>query len=207
MKYIFGALVIPVFIGLCAAGIHICRVNLRNKKEMAAFEADGQTTVKPYPKTLVVYYSLTGRTADIARKIADRTGADVAVIETKEPLPKGAALHIAVKKSLKGKQYPEIAGNLPSPAGYDIIFVGAPVWWYTIATPALSYLTQTDFAGKKVVPFSTQGSNAGAFFEDFAANEKNAVVLKGAQFNNLPAEYDQAVGNKVSAWLNELPTD
>ena len=206
MKYIFGALVILVFIGLCAAGIHICRVNLRNKKEMAAFDGE-QTTVKPYPKTLVVYYSLTGRTADIARKIADKTGADIAEVETKEPLPKGAALHVAVKKALKDGKYPEIATELPSPADYDVIFVGAPVWWYTVATPMLSYLTQTDFAGKRVVPFSTQGSNVGAFFEDFAARAKNAVILKGEQFNNLPAEYDRAVSNKVSAWLNGLPTD
>ena len=85
-----------------------------------------------------------------------------------------------------------------------MVFVGAPVWWYTIATPGLSFLQQADFQGKKVVPFSTQGSNYGSFFEDFTQRAKNAKLLTSADFNNLPAEYDRAVENKISRWLNSL---
>ena len=86
----------------------------------------------------------------------------------------------------------------------DTVFVGAPVWWYTVATPVLSYLKKTDFLGKKVVPFSTQGSNAGTFFADFAAKARNAVLLKGEQFNNLSDKYAKETDNKIAVWLNSL---
>ena len=33
-----------------------------------------------------------------------------------------------------------------------------------------------DFKGKKVIPFSTQGSNPGTFLKDFTANAQNAQV-------------------------------
>ena len=68
----------------------------------------------------------------------------------------------------------------------------------------MSLLDQVDFQGKKVVPFSTQGSNAGTFLEDFKAKIKNAVVLEYASFNNIGKEYDQAVNAKIAAWLNNL---
>lgn len=72
------------------------------------------------------------------------------------------------------------------------------------ATPVLSFLEKADFLGRKVVPFSTQGSNYGTFFEDFAGKAQNAQILKGQSFNNLSAEYDRAVDNKISDWLNKL---
>ena len=65
-------------------------------------------------------------------------------------------------------------------------------------------LARMDFKGKKVVPFSTQGSNYGTFFEDFSARAQNAQLLQGASFNNLPPQYDSAVDNKINAWLNAL---
>lgn len=68
----------------------------------------------------------------------------------------------------------------------------------------LAFLQQTDFKRKKVVPFSTQGSNYGAFFEDFEKNARNARILTGASFNNLGDEYNSAVDNKITAWLNAL---
>ena len=191
MKYVFGALIIAVCVALIATGIHLWRVSLKNKKEMTQYEQTREIAVKPFPKTLVIYYSLTGRTRDIAKKT----------------LPKGALLHLEVKNSLKNKSYPEINGNFPDLTAYDIIFVGAPVWWYTVATPMLSFLNKTDFQGKKVVPFSTQGSNVGTYFEDFAANAKNAVPAPSASFNNLPEKYDQAVNNKIAVWLNKIIED
>ena len=207
MKYVFGALIIAVCVALIATGIHLWRVSLKNKKEMTQYEQTREIAVKPFPKTLVIYYSLTGRTRDIAKKIAEKTNADTYEVQTTKPLPKGALLHLEVKNSLKNKSYPEINGNFPDLTAYDIIFVGAPVWWYTVATPMLSFLNKTDFQGKKVVPFSTQGSNVGTYFEDFAANAKNAVPAPSASFNNLPEKYDQAVNNKIAVWLNKIIED
>lgn len=68
-----------------------------------------------------------------------------------------------VEKQLKNGEYPELAGELPDPKAYDIVFVGAPVWWYTMATPLFSYLKQTDFGGRIVVPFPLRAAITAAF--------------------------------------------
>ena len=108
------------------------------------------------------------------------------------------------RRQLKSGNYPKIEENLPDASAYDMIFVGAPIWWYTAATPVLEFLKTYDFKDRKVVPFSTQGSNFGSYFDDFAAKAKNAKILPGASFNNLSKKYDDAVDNKITDWLNKL---
>ncbi len=204
LKYILYLIVIFIVGGLISGGIHLYRVAQKNKKEMAQYQGDEAIAVKPLGKVLVVYYSLSGHTRDIAEIIRNKTGADIYEIKTAEPIKQNPLMYLKIRKQLKEQKYPQLAGPLPDFSAYDMVFVGAPVWWYTIATPGLSFLQQADFQGKKVVPFSTQGSNYGSFFEDFTQRAKNAKLLTSADFNNLPAEYDQAVENKISRWLNSL---
>jgi flavodoxin len=68
----------------------------------------------------------------------------------------------------------------------------------------LEFLKKFDFKNKNVVPFSTQGSNYGTYFEDFKAKAKNANILKGESFNNLDSSYNEQVKNKIISWLNSL---
>ena len=42
-------------------------------------------------------------------------------------------------------------------AGYDVIAVGTPTWWYTMAPAVKTFLHRNDFARKTVVPFMTNG--------------------------------------------------
>ena len=42
-------------------------------------------------------------------------------------------------------------------ADYDVIAVGTPTWWYTMAPAVKTFLHQQDFTGKTVVPFMTNG--------------------------------------------------
>lgn len=203
LKYVVYLLAVIIIISAASGIFHLYRVSAKNKKEMAQYAGLSDEVHKNFGKTLVIYYSLTGNTKEIAEKIKNKTNADLYEIKTAEPLPTGPKLHLAVREQLKTQKYPALE-NIPDVSAYDTIFIGAPVWWYTAATPVLSLLDQVDFQGKKVVPFSTQGSNAGTFLEDFKAKIKNAVVLEYASFNNIGKEYDQAVNAKIAAWLNNL---
>lgn len=204
MKYFLYVVLAAVVISLVSGGVHLYRVAQKNKKEMSQYQNDTVKLDKKFGKVLVVYYSKSGHTKEIAERIKAKTNADMYEIKTAEELPKSPLLHLAIKQQLASGEYPALAGKLPDFSQYDMIFVGAPVWWYTMATPGLSFLRQADFQGKKVVPFSTQGSNYGSYFEDFAKNAKNAKLQTSASFNNLPEKYSQAVDNKIWAWLNQL---
>lgn len=204
LKYILYILLAIVVLSLVAGGIHLYRVSVRNKTEMAQFSGPKIGYHNNLGKTLVIYYSLSGHTKDIADRISMLTDADVYEIKTEQPLKNGPLFALKMKKQLWSKEYPKLVQDFPDAANYDTIFVGAPIWWYTAATPVLAFLNEYDFKGKKVVPFSTQGSNFGTYFKDFAATAKNARIQKSASFNNLPKKYDDAVDNKITVWLNSL---
>lgn len=203
IKKILIILLVLAVIGGIAALVHHWRVARRNKKELANFAQEVPYTAN-LGKVLVMYYSLTGHTQDIAEQITTLTQADIYRIQTQEELKISPAFYARIKKELNNKIYPALSGDLPDVSNYDVVFVGSPVWWYTMATPLYSFLGQMDFKNKKVIPFSTQGSNSGTFLEDFTANAKNAQVGTYANFNNVGPEYNKAVHNKVVHWLNNL---
>lgn len=201
-KILITLLILAVIGGICAL-VHNLRVAYKNKKELSAF-----THAQPYTatlgKVLVIYYSWTGHTQDIAQQIAALTKADVYRIQTEEEFKYSPAFYARIKNEINNKIYPPLTGTMPDVNEYDTIFVGGPVWWYTMATPLYSFLGKMDFHGKRVIPFSTQGSNPGTFLEDFKSNAKNAQIGTYANFNNVGSQYNQAVHNKIIHWLNNL---
>ena len=203
MKYVLYVLLLAVVVIAVAGLWHLYRVSSVNKREMAQYAGKSTEIKKDLGKVLVVYYSLTGHTKEIADKIQTMTNADIFRLEPAEPFPTGAKLHLTVKEQLKMKKYPALK-QMPDLTGYDVVFVGAPVWWYTAATPVLSFLEQADFQGVKVAFFSTQGSNRGTFLPDVTALTKNAQILLDASFNNMGKEYDAAVNAKIADWINGL---
>ena len=52
------------------------------------------------------------------------------------------------------------------PADYDVIAVGTPTWWYTMAPAVKTFLHRQSFAGKTVVPFMTNGGWPGHVITD-----------------------------------------
>lgn len=204
LKYMLYLVLLIAVVGGLVGIWHLYRVSVRNEKEMAQFAGPIEKFEKDLGKTLVVYYSLSGHTKEIAEIIAADTGADVYEVRTKEKLNTTPWFYMTLRSQLKKGIYPEIESEFPDFSKYDTIFVGAPVWWYTMATPMYSFLKKADFANKAVVPFSTQGSNFGTYYDDFAKNARNAVIKEGQAFNNLPAKYDSNIKNKIVRWLNRL---
>lgn len=202
LKYILILIAVAALVGGIASLIHMRNVNAKNQKEMAQYE-NGTEYTNNLGKVLVMYYSMSGQTAKIATQIAELTNGELYEITTEE-VYSSPSVYVKSKKEIESKNYPKLTKALPNFADYDIIFVGGPVWWYTMAVPLFSVLENADFSGKKVVPFSTQGSNYGAFFEDFNKLAKNADIQTSANFNNMKPEYDSQVKNKIIDWLNRL---
>ena len=150
LRYLLCILLTAVVIGLAAGGVHLWRVAQKNAKEMAPYAGAPVGITKNLGRVLVVYYSLSGHTREIAEKIKALTGGDIYEIKTAEEIKTTPWFYLTLRRQIKEKNYPALAGELPDLSRYDIIFVGAPVWWYTVATPALSFLQQVDFKGKKV---------------------------------------------------------
>lgn len=110
-------------------------------------------------KILVVYYSQTHATEEMAKYIQQKLNCDIESIELVDPYDPDYDSTIARgKRELDAKEWPEILPLKAKVEDYDVIFIGFPVWFSTYANPIASWLEKVDLKAKKVVPFATFGS-------------------------------------------------
>ncbi len=91
-------------------------------------------------RTLVVYYSRTGVTRAVAKRIAEALSADVEeLIDTKNR--KGPLGFLLAGKDAALQKHVPIEPPQTNPAEYDLVVIGTPVWAGTVSTAVRAYLT------------------------------------------------------------------
>lgn len=159
-------------------------------------------------KMLIVFYSISnGNTRRIARQIQEATGADIAEIDTVVPYT-GSYNEIVDQgqREVNRGYKPGIKKLSVNPEDYDVIVVGTPTWWYTMAPAVLTFLTAHDWEGKTVIPFQTHGGWPGHVIRDIKA------ACKGAQFSHeMAIQFDSTGGAEmvtpekdVDKWIRRI---
>lgn len=131
-------------------------------------------------KTLVTYFTLTGNTEKAAKIIQEKTGGDLYQIELVTPYPTEYKEQTKLaKEELNSGYLPPIKPLPENMAEYDVVFVGSPVWWGTMATPVRTFLNSGALSGKTVIPFVTHGGGgADNSFSDTAKLCKGCTVIE-----------------------------
>ena len=154
-------------------------------------------------KTLVIYYSRSGNTKQIADYIGEKTGGDVIRLETVRTYPSNydEMLDKAKEEQRNGGR-PELKNKNINIADSDTIFLGYPIWWGEIATPVYTFLDNYDLSGKKIAPFVTSGSSGlSGTPSDIKREEPNAEVLDAMSITSSTLNnYKSLTGN----WLSKL---
>ena len=125
-------------------------------------------------KMLIAYYSWSnGNTKAIAEALQKATGADIVRLDTKVPYSDDYDAVVAQGKREVEKHFrPEIKPLGVDISDYDVIAVGTPTWWYTMAPAVLTFLSGNDFSGKTVIPFMTNAGWAGTVIKDMTKESK-----------------------------------
>ena len=149
-------------------------------------------------KVLVLYYSQTSNTEQVANEIASRLNADKEAIVAIKPYD--GDFHATIERCLQEREQgilPEIQPIAANLDDYDVIFLGYPVWFGTFAPPVITWLNSVDLSGKTIVPFCTFGSGGlDSSMRDLTAKQPNANILPGygvraARLAAMPKEIDQ----------------
>lgn len=152
-------------------------------------------------KMLIVYYSVSnGNTRRIARQLQEATGADLAEIETVLPYT-GSYDEIVEQGQYEVNQgyKPEIKPLSVRPEDYDVIAVGTPTWWYTMAPAVLTFLTAHNWKNKTVIPFQTHGGWPGHTIKDIRS------TCKGAEFiQPMKIRFDSSGGDEMVTTAEEV---
>ena len=118
----------------------------------------------PNHRVLVAYFSATGTTARVAGKVAPATGGELYAITPAESYT-SADLDWNDKQSRSSVEMsdpasrPAIGGEALNADGYDVIFLGYPVWWNLAPRIVNTFVESHDLNGKTVIPFATSGSS------------------------------------------------
>ncbi|MGL4207899.1 MAG: flavodoxin [Candidatus Adiutrix sp.] len=155
------------------------------------------------PNILIVYYSRTNNTEVIAKQIQNIVGGHMVRLETVDPYPSDyRATTRQAQVELNSGYKPPLKTTVDNIESYDVIFVGSPNWWNTIATPMMTFLSQNPLAGKTIVPFITHdGSRVGQSVNDIASFCPEATILEPLAVRGGSVSSAQ---NSVHNWLKGL---
>jgi flavodoxin len=165
-----------------------------------------ETTTNTGNKALVVYYSATGNTGEVANYIAAAMGADLFELEPTQNYS-SADLDWTDSDSrvsrehdhLEDRVVPLVADTVKNWDSYDTVFIGYPIWWGIAAWPVDGFITANDFTGKTVIPFCTSSSSglgeSGDLLKEAA---RTGEWLEGTRFRS------GASKETVEEWVKSL---
>ena len=162
-------------------------------------------------KSIVIYFSRAdenysvgyidkGNTEVIAEYISDITGADMFKVEPANPYSKDYNTCTEEAKERQANHDAPIVEKIPDLSEYEVIYLGAPVYWGDMPEELVTALKDIDFTDKTIRPFIThEGSglaNIPSQIENICkgANVSQGLAIRGASVNSSK--------NIVEDWIN-----
>lgn len=153
-------------------------------------------------KNVVVYYTWAGHTRGMAKIIAAQTGADIQEVLPETPYTTNYSTVVdQAKEEINAGFHPAIKKLDVDLGKYDVVYIGTPIWWGTMASPIATFLSENDLSGKTVMPFTTHGGGGkGHSDKDIANLCPNSKVLE------MYTAYEgggSAAEKEIAAWIGK----
>lgn len=145
-------------------------------------------------KTLVAYFSAeSGRTANVAKALADAIGADLFEIKPEKPYT-AADLNwrnplARCNREKIGKKDVSVTDKVNGFEQYDTVLIGFPIWYGCAPNVVNTFCKAYNFTGKRVAAFATSGgSGIGKTAEKLKPYVNGADVVDAKLFSGWDAE-------------------
>lgn len=154
-------------------------------------------------KSLVVYFSWSGNTENVAKSIQSQTDSDIFEIIPATPYSDDYDTVVDLaQEEQRNNARPAISGSIDNINDYDVIYVGFPNWWGDMPMILYTFFDTYDLSGKIVALFCTSGgSGLSNTVNAVKSLEPNATVTEGLHIGSgSSSNPDNAVGE----WLNNI---
>jgi len=168
-------------------------------------------------KVLVAFFSRTGEnygvgnitkgnTHIVAEMIAEATGGELFEIEPVKAYPTNYERCTEVAQEEKTANARPAIKATKDVSGYDIVFIGYPIWWGDAPMPVYTWIEQNQWQGKTVIPFCThEGSGLGSTESYIGDACKGATVGRGLALTGTTAQKQGDKARKaVNEWLTKV---
>lgn len=181
----------------------------RSTLSSSSSSASSSTTKTKAKNVLVVYFSGSGNTEKVAKRIAKTAGADLFEVTPADPYTSDD-LDWTNDNSRVVKEHNSTSlqnvklktTTVKNWSKYDTVFIGYPIWWGEAAWPMNSFVKAGSFSGKTVIPFCTSSSSGlGSSATDLASLAKSRGTWKtGQRFeeSSSNSEIDRFVNDNIS---------
>lgn len=147
-------------------------------------------------KTLVVYYSQTGRTEVLAQQISRVVDGDLFKLVPTETFPSDMFATADMAKDQYTHHQLPVLQTMPNLSSYDRILVGSPVWSGRLATPVAAFFESAAIEDQTVAVFCTSVGQT----DGFKADVKRAV--QGGQLKpSLITGTNSVNDGQIKDWL------
>lgn len=158
---------------------------------------------------LVLYASRTNNTERVAQLIQATLDCDMLEVEPEVAYDNdyNAMLERSQEElaAIRQGSYPPIKTSVENLDDYDIVFVGYPIWYGSMATPMQTFLHShaSKLTGKRVALFATSGSSG----ISTSVNEARSLCPDATIIDRtllLTSSGISQMATRVSAWLEEI---
>ena len=143
-----------------------------------------------------------GNTEIIAEYIQELTKADKFKVEPLIPYPKEYMECIEEAKIRTKNHDAPIKENIGELSPYEVIYIGAPIYWGGMPEELITALNELDFNGKIIIPFTThEGSGLSGVPRQLKEICKGAEILDGLAITGSQVNNSKS---KVENWINKI---
>lgn len=158
---------------------------------------------------LVLFASRSGNTERMANEIREQLDCDILEVEPEVAYDNdyNAMLERSQKElaAIRQGNYPPIKTTMEKFDDYDIVFVGYPIWYGSMATPMQTFLHShaSKLVGKRIALFATSGSSGISTSVNEAHNLcPDATIIDRTIL--LTSSILSQMATRVPAWLEEI---
>ncbi len=154
------------------------RIQAGQRKTSQVMPAKNQLIQNKDNDILVLYYSMSGNTEIMAKKIASRYQADLVKIIADDYSNDLVGSTRANNDAWIEKKECTIAPEIFDMSRYRYIFLGSPIWWYRPAVPLWTLVGKNRFHRQNIVLFNTFNSR---FKDNYISEFSNLIKTNGGK--------------------------
>lgn len=168
-------------------------------------QEDGGTDIaSDASQSIVVYFSGTGNTKQVAETMAAALGTKTLEIVPEEPYTEADLNYNdddcrANREMQDDHARPGIDGDLSEVSEYETIYLGYPIWWGTAPRIIQTFMESYDLSGKTVYTFCTSGgSSIDQSVSDLKDAYREVNIADGHRFSRNDTQ------ETIQAWLDSV---
>lgn len=152
-------------------------------------------------KAFIVYFSWSNNTKRLVEEVNKKFNFDVVRIERAIPYSNdyNECAYVEAKDEVSKHIHPEIKNLSIDFGSYDTILLFAPIWWYTVPMPILTFVEELKGYKGKVVLFANSYTND----PQYMVNSKKDILEVNPDINLVEGLFNKSLKEHIN-FISEM---